>query len=241
MAVQEPTGQKSDLLLKVVDEQNIESALALIRDVGRYANIVYHLAFRTNAPTDMPYIKSTYSPGWLGHYIQNQYQDIDPVIHQGFKRDDPFFWSQLDLASSAFEALFDDAKDHGAGSVGFSIPLTDRSKRKAMFSVTGLMPEVDWQEKISAERRTLEQLGDVLHRKAILQIYGTDDAPVLAPREIECLYWTAQGKDIANVGDILNISEHTARDYLKSARLKLSCRTTAQAIHQATRQRLINF
>ncbi len=241
MAVQDSSGSKSDLLLRIVDEQNIETALSLVRDVGHYTNVVYHMAYRTNSPTDMPFFKSTYPPQWLGHYVLNQYQEIDPVFLQGFERVEPFFWSDLDLGDEKVAAFFEDAEKHGAGRNGFSIPLIDKAKRKAIFTVTSDLPEKDWKLKIDTEKTSLEQIGDVLHRKAILQIYGTDEGPSLAPREIECLYWTAQGKDVVGVAYILNISNHTARDYLKSARMKLGCRTIAQAIHLATKRRLINL
>ena len=241
MAVQDNSGSNSDLLLRIVDEQNIETALGLVRDVGHYSNVVYHMAYRTNSTTDMPFFKSTYSPQWLGHYVLNQYQDIDPVLLQGFDRDEPFFWSDLDLEGENVAAFFEDAEKHGAGHSGFSIPLIDKAKRKAIFTVTSDLPEKDWRLKIATERNSLEQIGNVLHRKAVSQIYGSNDGPTLAPREIECLFWTAQGKDVVSVAYILNISDHTARDYLKSARLKLGCRTIAQAIHLATKRRLINF
>jgi DNA-binding CsgD family transcriptional regulator len=113
--------------------------------------------------------------------------------------------------------------------------------RKAMFSVTSDLSDEDWQRKINLEKNLLEQIGDVLHRKAILQVYGSEAGPPLAPREIECLYWTAKGKDGPTIAEILQISEHTVRDYLKSARNKLGCLTVAQAIHEATKRRLISF
>jgi len=241
MAAQKENNSKSDLLLKIIDEQKIETALTLIRDVGHYANVVYHMAFRTNTVTDMPFLRSTYSPQWLGRYVLMQYQDVDPVLLQGFEKEEPFFWTDLDLSGAAEEAFFDDAEKNGAGRNGFSIPVNDKAKRKAIFTVTSNLEDGDWRLKIATERNTLEQIGDVLHRKAILEIYGSEEGPTLSPREIECLYLTAQGKDVANIAHTLTISQHTARDYLKSARLKLGCRTIAQAIHLATKRRLINF
>ena len=233
--------ESSDLVLKTVDEQDIEAAVALIRDIGQYQHVIYHMAFRTNAPTDWPYLKSTYSFSWLGHYVQQNYAEIDPIWLRGFKEPRPFFWSQLRSEDPREAAFFDDAQKHGAGSVGFSIPISDRAQRKALFSVTSELSSPDWRKKIASEKATLERLGDMLHRKAVLDIYGTEEGPSLAPRELECLYWTAKGKDGPTVAEILHISEHTVRDYLKSARHKLGCHTIAQTIHEATKRRLINF
>lgn len=240
MSVQKKVSN-SKLVLKIIDEQEITTALELLRDIGQYENVVYHMAYRTNSPTDMPYLKSTYPYSWLGTYLENQYQDIDPVIQDGFKRTEPFFWSELERTDPRLDDFFEAAYKHGAGRDGFSIPLTDKSQRKAMFSVTSNLSDEDFRKKIASERTTLEQIADILHRKAVIAVYGTEDGPSLAPREIECLYWTARGKDAPTVAEILNISEYTVRDYIKSARHKLGCHTIAQTIHEATKRRLISF
>ena len=208
---------KADLILKVIDEQDIKTALEIVCDIGQYQNVVYHLAFRTNSPFDMPFLKSTYPFSWLGRYLEKQYHEIDPVVNQGFQRDEPFFWSELKIESEAHKEFFKDAYEQGAGRSGFSIPLVDKSQRKAMFTVTSNLTDKYWRTKIETERANLAQIGDILHRKAILHVYGSSDGPSLAPREIECLYWTAQGKDVLTVAEILHISEHTVRDYLKTA------------------------
>lgn len=232
--------RKPDLLLKIVDEEDIQSALHILRQSGSYNHAIYHLAFRTNAPTDLPFFRSTYPLSWLGHYIQSQYADIDPVVQNGFERGEPFFWSDLDWSRPDVAAFLQDAGRHGSGTNGFSVPLTDKAHRRALFSVTSDIEEKAWRRKIGQERDILLRIGDLLHRKAILQIYGTDDGPALAPREVECLQWTARGKDSPTIAEILNISEHTVRDYLKTARHKLGCHTIAQTIHEATKRRIIN-
>lgn len=233
--------QKAELALRVIDEQDITVALELIKDIGQYQNVIYHLAFRTNSQTDVPFLKSTYSHAWVGRYLQKQYHDIDPIIQEGFQKDKPFFWSELQSDNEVHKAFFADAFENGAGRTGFSIPVIDKSQRKALFSVTSNLCEDDWKKKIKSERKTLEQVADILHRKAIHIVYGKDEGPSLSPREIESLYWTAKGKDCPTVADILGISEFTVRDYLKTARHKLGCHTIAQAIHEATKRRLITF
>ena len=40
---------------------------------------------------------------------------------------------------------------------------------------------------------------------------------------------------------ILGISEHTVRDYCKSAKYKFGCATIIQAVHEATKQRLLDL
>lgn len=63
--------------------------------------------------------------------------------------------------------------------------------------------------------------------------------PRLTRREIECLYWTSQGKTCADVADILSIAENTARFYLISARNKLNCLTIAHCVAKAISSQII--
>ena len=41
--------KKAELALKVIDEQDISVALELVRDIGQYENVIYHLLY-TPAP-----------------------------------------------------------------------------------------------------------------------------------------------------------------------------------------------
>ena len=85
------------------------------------------------------------------------------------------------------------------------------------------------------------QNAHVIHRKAIYELHGENDpVPTLSPREIECLHWTALGKDYKDIAVILGISEHTTRDYLKTARFKLGCATISAAASRAVQLRIIN-
>jgi DNA-binding CsgD family transcriptional regulator len=55
----------------------------------------------------------------------------------------------------------------------------------------------------------------------------------LTSRELECLHWVTGGKNCRDMGTIMGITEQTARWYLKSARSKLDCVTSAQAAIKA--------
>jgi DNA-binding CsgD family transcriptional regulator len=68
-----------------------------------------------------------------------------------------------------------------------------------------------------------------------------EDAPraPLAPREIECLHWTAAGKTSWEIAEILGLSERTVESYLKTAGLKLGTSSRTQAVALAIRQGLI--
>ena len=64
-------------------------------------------------------------------------------------------------------------------------------------------------------------------------------APVLAPREIECLRWTMEGKTAWEAGAILGLAESTVVFYLRNAMRKLKCVNKQQAVVRALRLGLI--
>jgi LuxR family transcriptional activator of conjugal transfer of Ti plasmids len=61
----------------------------------------------------------------------------------------------------------------------------------------------------------------------------------LAPREALCLAWAALGKTAIEIADLLGISEHTVRSYLRVAREKLGADNITHAVKLAAEQGLI--
>lgn len=230
----------SAILLEVIDEPDIQRGLQLVCERLGLGHSVYHLAQNITLKIDLPFLRTTYPPEWLGHYLLKNYYIIDPVVARGFGGANPFLWSDLPIDSPEQEAFFADAEAHGVGNCGYTIPIIDRSGRRAAFSVTGHSDPQAWAERIAGHAHLLGELAEVFHRKALILLYGGRNVPSLSPREIECLSWTTQGKDASTIAAILELSEHTVRDYLKSARQKLGCATIAQAVYEATRLRLVN-
>ncbi len=86
----------------------------------------------------------------------------------------------------------------------------------------------------------LKILGDYFHSH-MLRRNGVDtsDALVVSARELDCLRWVAAGKSAWEASVILGISERTVRFHLNSAREKLNCTTTTQAVAKVVAQQLI--
>ena len=75
----------------------------------------------------------------------------------------------------------------------------------------------------------------------ILRLQGdeTEAEILISARELDCLKWTAAGKSAWEASVILGISERTVRFHLNSAREKLKCATTTQAVAKAVSRQLI--
>ncbi len=61
----------------------------------------------------------------------------------------------------------------------------------------------------------------------------------LTDREIECLYWIAEGKTSDDIAVILGISRNTINNYITSVMRKTGTRTRSEAIASAVRNNLV--
>ena len=65
-------------------------------------------------------------------------------------------------------------------------------------------------------------------------------ATPLAPREIECLRWSAAGKTSSEIAGIIGVSENTVNSYLSSAAQKMNAVNRVQTVAQAIRLGLLS-
>jgi DNA-binding CsgD family transcriptional regulator len=218
---------------------NVDTAIRSLQAAYDVDYVTYHLAQTIMDTIDAPFVRTTYPDAWVSRYLLNGYVKIDPVVREGFLRQLPFDWSEVEPTPEAY-ALLVDAQKHGLGGNGYSIPVADKARRRSLLSINSGLPADRWQELVASCREEWTELAHLIHGKAVLELYGEHDpVPSLSPREIECLHWTALGKDYKDIALILDISEHTTRDYLKTARFKLGCATLSAATTKAVHLRII--
>ncbi|RAL97213.1 LuxR family transcriptional regulator [Agrobacterium pusense] len=218
---------------------DVASALAIFQRSYRIDHVTYHLSQTTASLVDAPFVRTTYNEAWVARYLLRGYVSVDPIVAEGFLRQLPFDWRDVEATEATQEFLLD-AAGHGIGRNGFSIPVADKSRR-ALLSLNSSASDEEWSDIIADARDEWIDLARLIHRKAIFEVFGRHDpVPLLSPREMECLHWLALGNDYKGVGLILGLSEHTIRSYLKSARYKLGCLTTTAATARAIQLRLIN-
>ena len=233
---------KDKMLIKafsiIESTPEIEMAIAKIRDLLNVNHIVYHTSRFGTSPSADPYIRLTYPASWIKRYLQMGYGDVDPVLREGFLRTLPFSWNELAIQGAAEAAFFSDAVAHGVGPYGFSIPVQSKHGHRALFSISFSRSEQEWIQFLATTKPALIQIASRLHHRVIGEVFG-EDRPHLTTRELECLRWIGLGKDTTEIAVILDISPYTAREYLKSARHKLDCVTSAQAVGKAAKLGLL--
>lgn len=223
----------------ISEVESVQEAVSKISEIYQIANVTYILAQTIMEQVDAPFLRSTYPANWIARYITCNYAKIDPVLVQGFRRHEPFHWDELTFNAAAIE-LMADAYAHGLGLSGYAIPVTDRAGRRAMLVLNSFETHT-WRHTVSKHASHWKKLAEALHQKAVIELYGeSDPVPRLTRREVESLHWAALGKDAKAIAAELSISDHTARDYLKSARQKLHCANIPEAIAKAMQLRIIS-
>lgn len=217
----------------------VEDALQVFQRAYDIDFVTYHLALTVADVVDTPFVRTTYNAKWVSRYLLRDYVKIDPILREGLVRQMPFDWREVEVPTSAHGFLLD-AHNHGIGPNGFSIPIIDKARR-ALFSVNSHKAADEWDASISQFRNEWRDLAVLIHHKAIFELHGEHDSvPQLSSREIECLHWTALGKDSIDIAVMLKLSEHTTRAYIKSARHKLGGGSITFTIARAIQLRLIN-
>jgi LuxR family transcriptional regulator, quorum-sensing system regulator CinR len=225
--------------LSIIEETSgMDDIIVHLRDLLGVDHLVYHSSKLGVSPSVEPYIQLTYPASWIKRYLERGYVDIDPVLREGFLRTLPFDWSELTIQSEEQGAMLMDALAHGVGPNGLSIPLRSKQGHRGLFSMSHSGRREEWTKFQEGHLSLLIELGNRLHRRVIAGVFG-EDQPHLTQRELECLHWVSLGKDAGDIAEILDISPHTARDYLKSARFKLDSVTSAQAVVKAVKLGLL--
>jgi DNA-binding CsgD family transcriptional regulator len=126
-------------------------------------------------------------------------------------------------------------------SLTFSFPVRERCAEAAVFGVAAAVETISSREQQSALLRELRILANYFHGH-ILRINGVDSEEdlLISARELDCLKWTAAGKTAWEASVILGITERTVRFHLNTAREKLKCATTTQAVAKAVANQLID-
>ena len=239
MATSMPDEERLLEAFSIIDNTpDMEETITKLRDLLNVDHLVYHSSKLGASPSADPYLRLTYPASWIKRYLQMGYVDIDPVIREGFLRTLPFDWSELKIQGAAEISFLTDALAHGVGPYGLSIPVQSKHGHRALFSISFSRSEKEWMDFVKTTLPTLIQIANRVHRRVIGEVFG-EDRPHLTTRELECLRWIARGKDTSDIAIILNISAHTARDYLKSARYKLDSVTSAQAVSKAVKLGLL--
>ncbi len=215
----------------------LQTAIENLRDHFKVDHMVYHWV----SGAGDQYGCGTYSPEWVQRYLEKEYLRIDPVIQGCYQRFHPVDWKRLDWSSKAARGFQKEAIAHGIGNQGFSVPVRGPNGQFALYTVSHNCDDDIWAAFTETNRRDLILIAHYFNQKAL--DFEPDRKPEpaqpLSPREVDALTLLAMGYSRAQVAETLNISEHTLRVYIESARFKLGAMNTVHAVARALSRGLI--
>ncbi len=220
----------------IVERDKGVAFLSAVRPIYQLANVYY---FCANIPrrSSESYVHCAFSGDFASQAITPRAIASDQITDLEIVK-----LAQRHQRSGAFAPQFDvgEAED-GEDVFTSAIGLTTRGSETAILGFSRLSTSCDPDSNEPPPLAELKILGDYFHSH-ILRRNGIDtsDALVVSARELDCLRWVAAGKSAWEASVILGISERTVRFHLNSAREKLNCTTTTQAVAKVVAQQLIS-
>lgn len=176
---------------------------------------------------------------WEAQYERRRYAAIDPVLALAARQLTPVEWTPALYVSPQARELLREQRAAGLRA-GITYPVFTPSGASGTLSLSS--PH--------APARRLRASGPhawVLHAGAMLAMHVHEavwrivqrdalraHAPVLTPRERECLQWVARGKTSWEIGRILTISEHGVVFHLRSVMRKFNVSSRHRAARLAS-------
>jgi len=219
---------------------DLDQSLHQFRETYGVHHVVYHAARLNARAVDDPFVRLTYSADWIKQYLVRGYVMVDPVLRTGFMRIAPFDWSELTIETEAEVKFFEDAQRFNVGQSGWSIPVRDKTGRRALFTISSNLTGLEWTTLRDKNSADWMEFANRFHKKAARFQQLEVDTPAMSPREIDCIFWAAKGKTAAKAAEILGISQATVTGYLASARYKLDCASVSQLVATALALNLID-
>lgn len=79
---------------------------------------------------------TTYPEDWVTRYVNRRYFTVDPVARESETCETGFFWENLDVSSPPVRAFCQDARAHGVGPAGYTLPITTERGDKIAISIS---------------------------------------------------------------------------------------------------------
>jgi len=214
--------------------KNSDDLVDILRKLASELGIshISFVRFASNRSWDVSLLTAiaTYSKLWLARYFLRRYGHVDPVIRQGSAAVLPFDWDSFDCENPTVQNFFADARRHGVGRNGLSIPVRSRKNTHSLVSFSSDMSKDEWARFKALNMTYLQQLSALIDSAASFGLKQQTSRVQLSSREEQCLVWAARGKTHQEIADILDLSLGSVKSHLDTARHKLHCINLTHAV-----------
>lgn len=213
----------------------------------RIAHLTKQLGFeyccygiRVPLPVSNPSVAifDTYPAGWMKHYQESRFIDVDPTVREGLTSSRLIVWPET---TANAPKLWSDAHDFG---LKVGVAHSSWAARGA-YGLLTMARHADPLTSTEIDQLTLQAswLADLSHAlmsELLVPKMAPEAKVVLTLRECEVLCWTGEGKTAGEIGQILNISERTVNFHVNNVLLKLNATNKVQAVVKAIVMGLIS-
>jgi DNA-binding CsgD family transcriptional regulator len=226
-------------LLKLGEDrsaQPLDGFLAFIRSHYALSNVAYYCpSFRGRSLAD-PFIVLAPDRSSVEDSRALYKEIFAPAFGVGSRSVLPLDWARLPYAEP------NGARRTSGRRQGLTIPVRGPTNSVwALFGVTSDESDLDWSERHRDLVRDLVHVAYYVHQRAY--DLHEKDAPIelnaITRREVEALELSAEGKNLAEISNLMRISLQTVKAHLDSARFKLHALNRVHAVTKAIRAGLI--
>src|ERR1041385_5888438 len=205
--------------------------LALGYETACYFLLNDHLSMNRKAQYG---VVSSYSSEWMNYYVERNFPRCDPLLRYCFLMPRAFSWETL-LEQKIPEVglnFVDDMKYNTHLVDGVGVPIHGPYSEVACFALAST-------SKINPDANLLSIIQAVAVQFHITYGRMGEAAPpileplILTEREREILMWSAEGKSVSTIAEILSTSENTVKYHLKKLYRKFDVGDRLQAVVKA--------
>ena len=189
----------------------------------------------TNPDPNKRPLHLTNIPGdWKAEYFKKGYCDHDPILLFALGNLWPERWSNIirrfDLTAKQ-QIVMNVSKDAGLGD-GVIIPVHGPGGEFGVLSLSHSETDEQAKQNVELDETVLHMFTLQFHTR-IRELYEpafAEPPANLTSREIDVLFWTAEGKSTWEISQILAISESTVNFHISSAKRKLGVYSKPHAV-----------
>jgi len=225
------------------DENRLRAVMSRAAQALQLPIFVYLGLVEGASATKKPVVFGSYSPRWVGHYVDVRYDRIDPVLTSASEELLPFQWggeTYIGSLSRDQRQIFSESREFGIRQ-GFTIPIHDKLGQVATLNFATDENFRHFEMNVRENGPMLHLMGIYFHAyvRRRLQGIAQPGRPSLSRREIQCLQWYARGKSSYDISEILGIGRRTVIFHFQNVKAKLGVVTLQQAVVEALTHGLI--
>lgn len=185
-------------------------------------------------PRERPFRLTNLPEDWQGEYSKQQYYDHDPVMLFALYNLLPERWTNIihrQELTPRQTKIIGNANEAGLRD-GLIVPVHGPGGEFAVLSLSHSETDKQALSNVEADDALIHLFALRFHSIARAQLNPVEPEPPvdLTTREIDVLFWTAEGKSSWDIAQILGISEATVNFHIGSAKRKLGVYSKPHAV-----------